>query len=132
MAIAHGILITGSITNIKEMYAASVKAEGSKLPGYCNDVECMDLLHNLTDAFGDVPMEEAARGDEQIFRPKFNKQQDIYPKLLNDLDPANRLFVTSKAMIYGTDILYGNNVLKWKKILQFFKYAFIAQSIKKD
>nr|MBA3675745.1 SusD/RagB family nutrient-binding outer membrane lipoprotein [Chitinophagaceae bacterium] len=61
-------------------------------------------------AFGDVPMDEAARGDEQIFRPKFNKQQDIYPKLLNDLDSANKLFKPSRAMIYGTDILYGYKI----------------------
>ncbi len=102
------------ITNIKEMYAASVKAGDPNYQAIAMTLNAW-IYSNLTDAFGDVPMEEAARGDEQIFRPKFNKQQDIYPKLLNDLDSANRLFVTSKAMIYGTDILYGNNVLKWKK-----------------
>jgi hypothetical protein len=102
------------ITNIKEMYAASVKAQDPNYQAIAMTLNAW-IYSNLTDAFGDVPMDEAARGDEQIFRPKFNKQQDIYPKLLNDLDSANRLFVTTKAMIYGTDILYGNNVLKWKK-----------------
>ena len=102
------------ITNIKEMYGASVKAQDPNYQAIAMTLNAW-IYSNLTDAFGDVPMEEAARGDEQIFKPRFNKQQDIYPKILNDLDSANRLFVTSKAMIYGTDILYGNNVLKWKK-----------------
>lgn len=102
------------IANIKEMYAASVKAQDPNYQAIAMTLNAW-IYSNLTDAFGDVPMDEAARGDEQIFRPKFNKQQDIYPKLLNDLDSANRLFITSKPMLYGTDILYGNNVLKWKK-----------------
>ncbi len=102
------------ITNIKEMYTASVKAKDPNYQAIAMTLNAW-IYSNLTDAFGDVPMDEAARGDEQIFKPKFNKQQEIYPKLLNDLDSANRLFITSKAMIYGTDILYANDVLKWKK-----------------
>ncbi|MFN2440475.1 MAG: SusD/RagB family nutrient-binding outer membrane lipoprotein [Chitinophagaceae bacterium] len=102
------------LANIKEMYAASVKANDPNYQAIAMTLNAW-IYSNLTDAFGDVPMNEAARGDEQIFRAKFDKQQDIYPKLLNDLDSANRLFITSKAMIYGTEILYGNSVLKWKK-----------------
>ena len=102
------------ITNIKEMYTASVKAQDPNYQAIAMTLNAW-IYSNLTDAFGDVPMDEAARGDELIFRPKFNKQQDIYPKLLNDLDSANKLFITSKPMIYGTDILFANNVLKWKR-----------------
>lgn len=102
------------ITNIKEMYAASVKAQDQNYQAIAMTLNAW-IYSNLTDAFGDVPMDEAARGDELIFKPRFNKQQDIYPKLLKDLDSANGLFNTSKTMIYGTDILYGNSVLKWKK-----------------
>ena len=69
----------------------------------------------LTDAFGDIPMEEAARGDEQLFKPAFNTQQQVYTKILSDLETANGLFDPAKAMIYGTEILYGNNVNKWKR-----------------
>ena len=102
------------ITNVKEMYAASVKAQDPNYQAIAMTLNAW-IYSNLTDAFGDVPMEEAGRGDEQIFQPKFDKQQDIYPKLLSDLDSANRLFNTSKTMIYGTEILFANNVSKWKK-----------------
>jgi hypothetical protein len=102
------------IANLREMYAASVRAQDVNYQAIAMTLNAW-IYSNLTDCFGDVPMEEAARGDEGLFYPKFNKQQDIYPKLLADLDSANKLFNTTKAMIYGTEILFANNVLKWKK-----------------
>ena len=102
------------ITNIREMKAAADKASD---PNY----QAIALTLNawtyslLTDAFGDVPMEEAARGDEGIFRPAFNTQQEVYKKILADLEAANSLFTTTKPMIYGTEILYGNNISNWQR-----------------
>lgn len=102
------------ITNVKEMYAAAVSAQDVNYQAIALTLNAW-IYANLTDCFGDVPMEEAARGDERIFQPRFNKQQDIYPALLASLDSANKLFNTSRTMIYGTDLLYANNVTKWKK-----------------
>ncbi|MDB5120045.1 MAG: hypothetical protein JWN56_1263 [Sphingobacteriales bacterium] len=102
------------ITNIKEMKAAA------DLAGDVN-YQAIALTLNawtyslLTDAFGDVPMDEAARGDEMIFRPKFNTQQEVYTKILADLETANSLYVTTKPLIYGTEILYNNNVANWQR-----------------
>lgn len=74
----------------------------------------------LSDCFGDVPMTDAGRGDEGVLYPAFNRQEDIYNKMLNDLEVANGLFDSTRGLIYGTDILYGsadaaNAVVKWKK-----------------
>ena len=102
------------LKNVKEMYTASVKAEDPNYQAIALTLNAW-IYSNLTDCFGDVPMEEAASGDEGIFQPRFNKQQDIYPILLANLDSANKLFTTSKAMIYGTDILFSNSVAKWRK-----------------
>ncbi|TXK48074.1 SusD/RagB family nutrient-binding outer membrane lipoprotein [Pontibacter qinzhouensis] len=102
------------LSNIKEMRAA---AGASSDPNY----EAIALTLNawtyslLTDSFGDVPMEEAVRGDEQIFRPAFNTQQEVYTKILGDLETANRLFDTTRPMIYGTDILFNNSVASWRR-----------------
>ncbi|WP_210465752.1 SusD/RagB family nutrient-binding outer membrane lipoprotein [Rufibacter roseolus] len=102
------------LTNIKEMQAAAVKAND---PNY----EAVALTLNawvyslLTDSFGDVPMVEASRGDEGILYPAFDTQQSIYNKILADLETANNKFDPTKTMIYGDDILYHNNVAKWKK-----------------
>jgi hypothetical protein len=102
------------ITNVKEMYQAALKAQDVNYQAIALTLNAW-IYSNLTDCFGDVPMEEAGRGDERIFQPKFNKQEEIYPVLLAQLDSANRLFNTSKAMIYGTDILFTNNVTRWRK-----------------
>lgn len=100
--------------NIKEMYDAAVRAEDVNYQAIALTLNAW-VVSNLTDCFGDVPITEALRGDEQVFFPKFDKQETIYPKILSDLESANTLFNTSKAMVYGTEILYGNNVTKWKK-----------------
>lgn len=102
------------INNVKEMRAASIEAQD---PNY----EAVSLTLNawlyslLSDAFGDVPMIEAVRGDEGIYQPVFNTQLEIYTKLISDLEKANTLYNTAKPMIYGTDILYSNNISYWRK-----------------
>jgi hypothetical protein len=108
---------TGSyryFANLREMYTTSVKQDDPNYQAIALTLQAW-VMSNLTDCFGDVPYEEAGRGEEEIFYPRFNKQQDIYPKLLADLDSANKLFNTTKAMVFGTDILFANNVTKWKK-----------------
>lgn len=102
------------LKNIKEMYDASVKAQDPNYTAIAMTLNAW-VASNLTDVFGDVPYSEALQGDQQIFYPKFDKQEEIYSKLLNDLEEANKLYVINKTMLYGTDILFANNVTRWKK-----------------
>lgn len=68
----------------------------------------------LTDAYGDVPYTDAIRGlsDDNI-TPTFTPQQEIYDGMLADLKAANTL-LTDADNISG-DIVYGGDVLKWRK-----------------
>jgi len=103
------------LNNVKEMYAAAVTAQDVNYQGIALVLNAW-IYSNLTDCFGDVPMDEANRAEgESILRPKFNTQKEVYTKILKDLDSANSLFNISKAMTYGTEILFANNVTKWKK-----------------
>ncbi len=102
------------LINIKEMRNAAVAQQDPNYEAVAMVLNAW-VYSNLTDAFGDVPMDEAVRGDEGLFRPRFNKQQEIYTKILADLDSANSKFVTNRAMSFGTDILYNNNVTNWKR-----------------
>ncbi len=102
------------LNNIKEMYAASVKAGDVNYQAIALTMNAW-IYSNHTDCFGDVPMDEASRADSGILKPKFNTQQQVYTKLLSDLDSANNLYNTAKAMSFGTDILFANNVTRWKK-----------------
>lgn len=100
--------------NVREMYEASVKAQDPNYQAIAMTLNAW-VTSNLTDVFGDIPYSEAVQGDQQIFYPKFDKQQDIYTKIISDLDSANKLYNTSRAMVFGTDILFANNISRWKK-----------------
>ncbi|MES2873433.1 MAG: SusD/RagB family nutrient-binding outer membrane lipoprotein [Bacteroidota bacterium] len=102
------------LNNIKEMRAAAVAAQDPNYEAIALTLNAW-VYSNLTDAFGDVPMSEAVKGDEGVYTPVFDTQQQIYTTLLADLERANTLYVTTRPMIYGTDILYGNNVSLWRK-----------------
>jgi len=101
------------LNNIKEMKAAAISAGDNNYQAIAITLNAW-IYSNLTDCFGDVPMKEAVQGDAGILRPKFDTQQEIYTSLLSSLDSANNLYNTSKTMLYGTEILYANSVVKWK------------------
>ena len=74
------------------------------------------LYQRLTDLFGDVPFSEVTQNSGAINRtPKFDKQEDIYPALVQRLDQSLAKLTTGDAS-YGTaDFFYGGNIDKWKK-----------------
>lgn len=96
------------IKNIKEMKTA---ADAVNDPNYQAIAMVLNawVYSQLTDSFGDVPMEEASRGDEGIYRPAFNTQKEVYTKILADLEQANTLFNPTSTLRYGTDLLYAIN-----------------------
>ena len=102
------------LNNIKEMRMASVKAGDVNYEAVALTLNAL-VYANLTDLFGPVPMTEAVRGEDGILYPKYDKQEFIYETILADLERANALYNTSKAMIYAEDILFQNKVANWKK-----------------
>lgn len=74
------------------------------------------LYQRLTDLFGDIPFSEVTQNSGAINRtPKYDKQEDIYPVLVQRLDQALAKLTTGDAS-YGTaDFFYGGNIDKWKK-----------------
>lgn len=74
-------------------------------------------LHRVSDAYGDVPYKEAALGGiEGIYKPKYDKQSDIYPWMLQDLEAALNQLDQSKGSYGGSDLIYNGNVTKWKSL----------------
>lgn len=70
----------------------------------------------LTDTYGDVPYFEAGQGyTNEIITPKYDAQQAIYKDILKELDEASAALTTTQAAV-TTDILYGGDVAKWKKL----------------
>lgn len=118
------------LNNIKEMYNTSVKANDPNYQAIALTLQAW-IYSNLTDCFGDVPMKEAVQGDGGILHPKFDTQEEIYTTQIKNLDSANNLYLTSKSMIYGTEILYANNVSKWKKFTNSLRMRLLLRLSKK-
>lgn len=73
------------------------------------------LFSVLTDLYGDIPYKEAFKIDSTL-TPKYDTQESIYLDLISKLSYANTLFdLSSENERINGDILFGNNILKWKK-----------------
>lgn len=107
------------LKNIDEMEKASIEAGDVNYQAIALTLKAWSFA-NLTDCFGDIPFEEALRGDEGILKPKFQRQEVIYKKVLEYLEQANALFDTSKPLIYAPDLLFGDRntqaVASWQKL----------------
>ena len=78
----------------------------------------------LTDSYGDIPYSEAGAGyTSQTFFPKYESQQTIYPKLIQDLTEASAA-LDPAGKIETADVLYGGDVAKWKK----FGYSLLLRA----
>lgn len=70
----------------------------------------------LTDTYGDIPYFEAGQGyTTEIITPKYDPQQAIYKDILKELEEASAKLDPAQAAVV-TDILYGGNVPRWKKL----------------
>jgi len=68
---------------------------------------------NITDTWGNIPYTEAL--DNNISFPKYDKQEVIYPLLIQELkDAANMIDENASGFVSG-DLMYGGNMNKWKK-----------------
>src|SRR4030095_11436112 len=71
----------------------------------------------LTDTYGAIPYTEGGAGlTDQIFLPKYDQQQDIYPKLIQEITDATAA-LNASGTIETSDLLYGGNIAKWKKFV---------------
>jgi len=78
----------------------------------------------LTDTYGDIPYLEGGAGyTSQIFFPKYDAQQDIYPKLVQELTEASAA-LNATGRIETGDVLYGGNIAQWKK----FGYSLLLRA----
>lgn len=78
----------------------------------------------LTDEFGDIPYTQGGAGlAERILLPRYDRQQDIYPKIIQELTQAAAALTTTTNIETG-DMLYAGDVAKWKK----FAYSLLLRA----
>lgn len=75
------------------------------------------VFHRLTDMYGDVPYSEASLGYyQQIFKPKYDSQKDIYYHMLSELEDAVSKLDANQNNYAAADIAYDGDLEKWKKL----------------
>jgi len=76
------------------------------------------IFSMLTNAYGDIPYSEAikAQADSTVNQPKYDAQEEVYKGLLSDLERANQLIQPGNGPSIQGDILYGGDLMKWKKL----------------
>lgn len=78
------------------------------------------IFHRLTDIYGDIPYFQAGLGYyDRIFAPKYDRQQDIYKDMLNELDQAAQALDPNKDQPGTADLIFrgaSNSIQLWKKL----------------
>lgn len=78
----------------------------------------------LTDEYGAIPYTEGGVGQtDLVFFPKYDQQQDIYPKLIQEFTEATAA-LNAAGTIETADILYAGNIAQWKK----FGYSLLLRA----
>jgi hypothetical protein len=130
----------GYMTDIRDIYTIAARLNENNYRAIALVYKCW-AYSILTDLYGDVPYSQATLATEGTFQPAFDKQKDIYIQLLKDLDSANNLFNTGKALTYGGDMLYNSNALsgssnpgivKWKKFCNSLRLRLLLRISKRE
>jgi len=85
----------------------------------------------LTETFGDIPYTDALKAEQDGRTPIYDKQEDIYAGLLQELEDANALLDTGNGIIDG-DIIYAGDAHKWKKLVNAYRLRLLIHLSKKE
>ena len=85
-----------------------------------------------TDAFGDVPLTEALKGNS-YGQPKYDKQAMVYDSIFNFIDKGTALFNTANSATPGEqDLVFQGDVNKWKAFANTLKLKAYLRLVKVD
>lgn len=104
--------------NLRQVAKMKEEAERLNLQNYLPLAQFFNSVNiiELTKVFGDVPYSESVNATSGIYNPAYDRQEDIYLKVLDDLKEANNTLDEAKGNITG-DVIYGGDLLKWKKLI---------------
>ncbi|MGQ0740453.1 MAG: SusD/RagB family nutrient-binding outer membrane lipoprotein [Bacteroidota bacterium] len=84
------------------------------------------IFSTITDSWGDVPYAQSLQGNGT---PVFDRQSDIYTGMISELAAAVNQLGGSAAV--SGDIIYGGNIMKWKKLANSLRMRLALQLSKK-
>lgn len=123
------------LKQLKEMKQLAQKENNANNFAVASIIEAWGYA-NLTDSFGNIPMSQANDLENNIDKPKFDTQKEIYLQLLNSLDEANAKINTGEKL-NATDCLFKANesaegMLKWKKFANSLSMRLLLRILDRD
>lgn len=101
------------ISNLNDIIAMSQEDKSKNMEAVATIFQCQ-IFQITTDRWRDIPYTEACQL-ETIKKPKYDKQEDIYPDLLAKLKVAADALDENGDDIGSGDVLYGGSINKWKR-----------------
>jgi hypothetical protein len=105
------------------IYENSYKGVGSFARAY--------TFFKLSMEMGDIPHSEANKGKEGIYKPKYDRQEEIFVNILNDLKDADRYFAEGREFT-GDPTPYNGDPVKWRKATNAFSLKVLMLLSKKE
>lgn len=127
----------GPVRLLKDINQLKAVAQVNNQPEYESLAHILKVytLLLMTDAYGDIPYDEAGMGNVAGKEfATFQSQEEVYALMLNDLETANQLLAQIPASVkINRDILYKGDLLKWRKFANSLKIKILMrQSAKKN
>ncbi|KYP16268.1 SusD/RagB family nutrient-binding outer membrane lipoprotein [Flavihumibacter sp. CACIAM 22H1] len=93
---------------------------------------------NMTQTFGDIPYSQMMQSimygnysDSTAIRPVYDKQEDVYKGVLEELKIASDSLNTTGVAI-GGDLVYNGNIEKWKRLINSYTLRVLMSLSKKE
>ncbi|MGB4204480.1 MAG: SusD/RagB family nutrient-binding outer membrane lipoprotein [Bacteroidales bacterium] len=102
------------LNNLNEIKKKAIADGANNMLGVAKIMEAY-IFQIATDTWRDVPFFDAIKLSEGILLPRYDRQEDIYPELLKILAEANDLLASGTDNLGEGDVLFGGNILKWRK-----------------
>jgi hypothetical protein len=89
------------------------------------------LFQQVTDLWGDIPFREALQGETNS-TPAYDAQQAVYQGIIADLTAGAGMLAPSGVTFGGGDILYNNDMTKWRRFANSLRMRVAMRMVNKD
>jgi hypothetical protein len=126
-----------NITQVEKMGQEAARV-GKKNYRYIGKLLTSYFIVSMTQTFGDIPyskmMQSIRTGnvvDTAAIRPAYDKQQDVYKGVLDELKIASDSLSAAEVAVNG-DLVYAGNIDRWKKLINSFTLRVLISLSKKE
>jgi Starch-binding associating with outer membrane len=127
----------GTLYNVQKMEEEAIKNGAKDVNPYAAIGKFMRayLYTQMSLRMGDVPLSEALKAKDNVFKPKYDGQKAVFQQSLKWLDEANDNLTTlikSADVSLSGDIYLNNDLRSWQKVINTFRLRLLIHLSKKD